>query len=146
MINFFTEEVKFDLKGKVEFRKWLNFVIQSSGRNLGDINFIFTDDNNILEINKKYLNHIYFTDIITFNYNNGNLVSGDIFISIDTVRGNSELYNVSFEDEINRVMVHGVLHLIGFDDKDEPQQSEMRAEEDKWLAVYKTKSFLKSNH
>jgi rRNA maturation RNase YbeY len=142
-INFFSEGIEFDLKNKEEIRAWLMFVIESSGKVLDEINYIFSSDEYILDINVKYLGHNYFTDIITFNYNEANKISGDIFISLDTVRNNAEFYKVLLGDEMKRVMVHGILHLIGFNDKDKQQQIEMTSQEDRWLAVYNSKSFLK---
>lgn len=133
----------FTLKGKTELKRWLSFVIESSHKIVGDVNIILTNDVRILEINKKYLNHDYFTDIITFNYNEEGKVSGDIFISLDTVKSNALSYQVLFDHELRRVMVHGVLHLLGFDDKSNSQQEIMRAEEDKWLSVLESKSYLK---
>ena len=100
---------------------------------LGDINIIFCSDNYILDINIKYLQHDYFTDIITFDYCEGKKLSGDLFISIDSVRENSEHYGTEFADELNRVMVHGVLHLIGYDDHTEEDIKVMRSKEDYYL-------------
>ena len=94
-------------------------VAESEIRRIGDVNIIFCSDNYILDVNLKYLQHDYFTDIITFDYCENNVLSGDLFISVDSVRENSVFYNTEFEDELNRVMVHGILHLIGYDDHTE---------------------------
>lgn len=142
-INFFTEGVSFNVKGKIDIRKWMHFVIKMHSKNLGEINFILSSDDYILKINQDFLSHNYFTDIITFNYNEGISLSGDIFISIDTVRKNAEIYKVSFENELLRVMIHGILHLIGFDDRSMVDRDVMRNEENRCLDIYYSKSFLK---
>jgi len=103
---------------------------------LGDLRYIFVTDQVLLDINKEFMKHNYFTDIITFNYNNNKTVNGEIYISIETVYRNSKKYGVSFKNELLRVMVHGVLHLIGYDDKDETERKRMRGEEDIWIKGY----------
>lgn len=142
-INFFNEDIKFNLKEKKALRDWIRYISLSYGKRIGEINYIFTSDQYILEINKKYLQHNYFTDIITFNYNEGNIVSGDIFISVETVSKNSIVFHTNPEDEMRRVIIHGLLHLIGFDDADDQLQKLMRQEEDKSLLIFDSKSFLK---
>lgn len=136
-ISFFNEEVN---KPKIEYRKiktWIKAIIESSGKSIGDINYIFCSDEYILKINLEYLNHDYFTDIITFNYCNENIISGDIFISIDTVNNNANEFGTK-DTEIFRVMIHGILHLIGFDDNIEIDKKIMREEEDKALCLLKS--------
>lgn len=133
MISYFTEDTDFKFKYRRINNKWLKMVAESEVRKLGDISVIFCSDNYILDINMKYLQHDYFTDIITFDYCEGNTVSGDLFISIDSVRENSVEYGTEFEEELNRVIVHGVLHLIGYDDHTEADQKEMRAKENYYL-------------
>ena len=108
-------------------------IISDTERKEGKIRFIFTSDEKILDINREFLRHNYFTDIITFDYDEGNTVSGEIYISIDTVRENSEIYRKRFNDEIHRVIFHGILHLCGFKDKSEPEQKKMRYMEEKYL-------------
>ena len=108
-------------------------IISDTERKEGEIRFIFTSDEKILDINREFLRHNYFTDIITFDYDEGNTVSGEIYISIDTVRENSEIYGKRFNDEIHRVIFHGILHLCGFKDKSEPEQKKMRYMEEKYL-------------
>ena len=108
-------------------------IISDTERKEGEIRFIFTSDEKILDINREFLKHNYFTDIITFDYDEGNTVSGEIYISIDTVRENSEIFRKSFNDEIHRVIFHGILHLCGYSDKSEPEQKKMRYMEEKYL-------------
>lgn len=116
------------------FRLWINLVVDKHKKNVGELNYIFCSDEYILDINKQHLNHDYFTDIITFNYNVENVVSGDIFISYDTIKSNAlEFSDGVISDELERVVIHGVLHLVGFNDKTEKDQIEMTMEEDKAL-------------
>ena len=112
-------------------------VAASEIRSLGDINIIFCSDNYILDVNMKYLQHDYFTDIITFDYCEKKVLSGDLFISVDSVRENSVYYGTEFEDELNRVIVHGLLHLIGYDDHREEDVKVMRAKENYYLEMRK---------
>ena len=137
MIRYFQEDIKFELKGKALNNKWLKFVAESEIRRIGDINIIFCSDNYILDVNMRYLQHDYFTDIITFDYCEKNVLSGDLFISIDSVRENADYYKTEFVDELNRVMVHGILHLIGYDDHSEEEISQMRAKENYYLDIKK---------
>mgnify|MGYP003398857079 FL=1 len=112
-------------------------VAASEIRSLGDINIIFCSDNYILDVNMKYLQHDYFTDIITFDYCEKKVLSGDLFISVDSVRENSVYYETEFEDELNRVIVHGLLHLIGYDDHSEEDVKVMREKENYYLEMRK---------
>ena len=131
MVRYFFEDIKFEYKNKQFNNRWLKLVAESEICRLGDINIIFCSDPYILNINLQYLSHDYFTDIITFDYCEGDTVSGDLFISIDSVRENAAFYGASFEDELDRVMVHGVLHLLGYDHMDEgPMKKQMRAREE----------------
>jgi rRNA maturation RNase YbeY len=112
------------------FRLWIHDVVKFHQKSVGELNYIFCSDNYILNINKQYLNHNYFTDIITFNYNINSIINGDVFISLDTVNENAKEYsNGSFFDELDRVVIHGVLHLIGFNDKSKNEQEEMTKQE-----------------
>ena len=129
MIRYFNEDIKFVLKQKLLNNRWLKTVAGSEMRRIGDINIIFCSDNYILDVNMKYLEHDYFTDIITFDYCEKDILSGDLFISIDSVRENASFYGTDFEDELNRVIVHGILHLIGYDDHSESDIAQMRAKE-----------------
>lgn len=135
MVSFFTEDISFNFKGKTLTRKWLTMVASSEIRKIGNISIIFCSDNYILDVNQKYLQHDYFTDIITFDYCEGDRLSGDLFISIDSVRENSIEYGTEFEDELNRVIVHGILHLIGYDDHNDDDISMMRSKENYYLSL-----------
>ncbi|MDX9694695.1 MAG: rRNA maturation RNase YbeY [Bacteroidales bacterium] len=132
-ILFFNEDIKFNLTQKKLLKSWIKQVIANENKICDSINFIFTSDKYLLEINKKFLSHNYFTDIVTFNYCADNLIIGDIYISIETVKNNSIRFNVSMIEELYRVMVHGVLHLIGYDDSNELEKSRMREKEDFYL-------------
>lgn len=134
MIRYFSEEVDFTLKGKAHNNRWLKFVAGSEMRRLGDINIIFCSDPYILQVNLKYLSHDYYTDIITFDYCEKDVLSGDLFISIDSVRENASYYGTEFKDELDRVMVHGILHLIGYDDHTEEEIKVMRSKENYYLS------------
>ena len=135
MVRYFNEDISFNFKQRLLNNRWLKLVAGSEMKRLGNINIIFCSDNYILDVNMKYLQHDYFTDIITFDYCEDDVLSGDLFISIDSVKENSTLYGVSFEDELNRVIVHGLLHLIGFDDVTEELHKEMHYQEDLALTV-----------
>ena len=135
MIRYFTEDIKFEFKDKLSNNRWLRLVASSEVKKLGDINIIFCSDNYILDVNMKYLQHDYFTDIITFDYCEGNVMNGDLFISVDSVRENASYYGTEFPDELKRVMVHGILHLIGYDDHSEDDIKVMRSKEDYYLSL-----------
>ena len=134
MVSYFTEDIVFPFKEKRLTSRWLKFVAESEAKRLGDVAIIFCSDNYILDVNIKYLQHDYYTDIITFDYCEGNRLSGDLFISIDSVRENAAFYGTEFADELNRVIVHGVLHLIGYDDHTEEDIVTMRAKENYYLS------------
>ena len=112
---------------------WLNSVVKNENKSIGKISVIYVDDNYLLDINIKYLKHNYFTDIITFNYNQGLNISGDLYISIDTIKSNAEFYDTNFKNELLRVIVHGVLHLLGYNDCEESEKIVMREREDFYL-------------
>lgn len=118
---------------------WIKAVANRYGKQIGDIAYIFCSDDKMLEINKQYLNHDYYTDIITFDYSEGDMISGDLFISIDTVRSNAEKFGTVFEDELRRVMIHGILHLCGLGDKTEEEEQAMRQAEDTAIQDLKIK-------
>jgi rRNA maturation RNase YbeY len=135
MVRYFQEDIRFELKQKMLNNRWLKMVAGSEMRRLGAINIIFCSDNYILDVNLKYLQHDYFTDIITFDYCEKDILSGDLFISIDSVRENARTYGTTFENELDRVMVHGLLHLIGYDDHTPEQTAEMRRKENYYLEM-----------
>lgn len=135
MIHYFFEQTDFKFKHRKVTNTWLKMVAESEIRRIADVNIIFCSDNYILEINQKYLQHDYFTDIITFDYCERDKLSGDLFISVDSVRENSIFYKTDFEEELNRVIVHGLLHLIGYDDHTEEEQTQMRSKENYYLEV-----------
>ena len=135
MVRFFTQDTSFDIKGKLLLRKWIKTVITAYKSVQGEISIIFCSDSYLLEINKKYLGHDYYTDIITFDYCEQNRISGDLFISVDSVRENSLEYGTEFKDELNRVIVHGILHLIGYDDHTDEDVMTMREKENYYLDI-----------
>ena len=135
MISYFFEDTSFIYKGRARNNRWLKLVAESEIRRLGDVNIIFCSDPYILDINLRYLQHDYFTDIITFDYCEGDKLSGDLFVSVDTVRENAGEYGTSFEEELHRVIVHGLLHLIGYDDHSEADRKVMRSKEDYYLSL-----------
>jgi|TARA_B100001142_G_scaffold323392_1_gene373374 rRNA maturation RNase YbeY len=134
MISF-NSNIDFKLKNKVKLKKWINNVIEKEGKKLNFVNFIFCDDNEMLEKNISYLNHMTYTDILTFDYTENNIISGDIIISIDRITENAKTYNVTFKKELKRVIIHGILHLIGYKDKSKKEKKIMREKEDFYLSL-----------
>jgi probable rRNA maturation factor len=132
-IVFFAEDVPLPKLKKRILISWIKSVIASEEKKLGEISFIFCSDNYLLEVNKKYLDHDYYTDIITFDYVQDRIISGDIFISIDRVLENSIIYSTSFQNEIHRILIHGVLHLLGYKDKLKKDKYIMTSKEDLYL-------------
>ena len=122
---------------KRETTAWIKAVVASYKRRLGDIVYMFVDDEKILEVNREYLGHDYYTDVITFDYDEDDVVSGDIVISLDTVRSNAELFGKEYDDELHRVIIHGILHLCGINDKGPGEREIMEAAENKALALLK---------
>lgn len=145
MITFFSEETDFELKSKRNYTKWLRTVASSFDREIGELNYIFCSDDYLLEINKQSLGHDYYTDIITFDnsdYYDGTgssfegKINGDIYISIDTVLHNGEQYGEGFDKELKRVIAHGLLHIIGFDDVTPEQEEEMHLQEERAISLF----------
>jgi probable rRNA maturation factor len=134
-IHFHSELPRFKLKQVKILRAWLQQVILSARKTPGDLQFIFCSDQYLLNINRQFLNHDYFTDVITFDYSEGKLISGDVYLSIDRIRDNAKLEMVTFEQELHRVMVHGVLHLLGHSDKGKALKQKMRKKEDLYLSL-----------
>lgn len=136
MINFFFEETdEFDVSG-LNVEKNIETVLANENRTLGEVNYIFCSDEYLLNINKQYLNHDYYTDVISFDYSEDGIISGDIFISVDTVKDNAKEYEVEFKKELARVMVHGVLHFIGYKDKTDEDAKLMRQKENQYLPLF----------
>ena len=135
MITYNTINVAMPKIRRRDNSAWVKRVAASYGRKVGDVAYIFCDDEEILRINRQYLQHDYYTDIITFDYDEDNVISGDLFISLDTVHTNAEQLGVSYEQELNRVIIHGILHLCGINDKGPGEREIMEAAENKALAM-----------
>lgn len=136
-IHFFSEDVEFKLKHKTILRNWISSIIKSENKSLEEINYIFCSDEYLLDINRQYLDHDYYTDIITFDNREKveEPILSDIFISIDRIKDNAETLGHEFSKELHRVLIHGVLHLLGHGDKTEQQQAEMRKREEASLSL-----------
>ena len=128
-IRFFSDGISFQPEGKREISHWLKQIAHAEGKKIGSLCYIFVSDETILDINKKFLHHDYYTDIITFDNSIGDTISGEMYISIDTVNSNAKDYHTEFRNELLRVMVHGVLHLCGYNDKTTKEQNKMKAAE-----------------
>ncbi len=136
MISYTTINVKKPAISRRETSAWIKAVAAGYGKRIGEIAYIFCDDEKILEVNRQYLQHDYYTDIITFDYCEDDLLSGDLFISLDTVRSNAETFGKTYEEELRRVIIHGILHLCGIDDKAPGAREVMEAAEDAALALH----------
>ncbi|SHG23461.1 rRNA maturation RNase YbeY [Dysgonomonas macrotermitis] len=134
-IIYQTEDVKEPQIKKRTINKWIKDTAGSYGKKVGDISYIFCSDEKILEINNQYLQHDYFTDIITFDYTEGNIIGGDIFISLDTVKSNAEQFGTNYADELHRIIIHGILHLCGINDKGPGEREHMTECENKALDI-----------
>jgi rRNA maturation RNase YbeY len=132
-IKLFYDETDFRLKGWRKIKKLVEKVISEEGKISGDLNFILTNDSTLLEMNMRFLDHNYFTDVISFSYNEGNMINGEVYISLETVKMNAKNYKVSYISEIIRVIVHGTLHLCGYEDGTKEEKNEMRRLEDLWM-------------
>jgi probable rRNA maturation factor len=137
MISYQADGVELPKIKHREITAWIKAVAKTYGRRVGDIGYMFVDDEKILEVNNQYLGHDYYTDIITFDYDEGDMISGDLVISLDTVRSNAKLFGKNYADELNRVIIHGVLHLCGINDKGPGEREIMEAHEEKALALLK---------
>ena len=131
----FNYETDFKLDNEEKIQNWISVCIESYNFKEGELNYIFCDDEYLLKLNVEFLDHDTLTDIISFDYTMGKLISGDIFISVERVRENAIIFDQSIENELNRVIIHGVLHYMGFKDKNPADKEEMTAEEDKCLAL-----------
>jgi probable rRNA maturation factor len=137
MLKFFPEEIDFKVPQTLRTKKWIKDIAHSEGYKIGDLNYVFCSDDYLLEINRQYLNHDYYTDIITFdNSDEEGKLEGDIYVSVDRVRDNAVSLEVAFEVELRRVLIHGLLHLIGFQDADDELKKQMRSKEDECLLLY----------
>ena len=136
MIQYIAEDIKLPALEKQKINRWIKETATEYAKKVGDIAYIFCSDERILEVNKQYLNHDYYTDIITFDYSEGSTISGDIFISLDTVMSNATEFNVSFEQELKRILIHGVLHLCGQDDKTPKLRLQMSEKENAALQKF----------
>ena len=137
MISYQTDGVKMPAIKRRETTAWIKKVAASHGRKVGDIAYIFCNDEKILEVNRQYLQHDYYTDIITFDYDEDDVISGDLFISLDTVRTNAEQVGATYEEELHRVIIHGILHLCGINDKGPGEREIMEENENQALAMLK---------
>lgn len=135
MITYSSENVRMPKIRKRDTSAWIKKVAAAHGRKVGEIGYLFCDDEKILEVNREFLQHDYYTDIITFDYDEGDVINGDLVISLDTIRTNAELFNKPYEEELYRVIIHGVLHLCGINDKGPGEREIMEAEENKALAM-----------
>ena len=133
----FNYETDFELSNPLDISNWITYVIKDEGFKLGDINYIFCDDDYLHKLNVEFLNHDTLTDIISFDNTIGKLVSGDIFISVNRVRDNAVIYQNSFSEELHRVIIHGVLHYLGYKDKNDVEKTIMRKKEDFYLNTLK---------
>ena len=136
MITYSNEGVSFPKIGRRETTQWIRQVAATYGKKIGEVGYLFCSDAKILEVNKEYLGHDYYTDIITFDYVEGDMLNGDIVISLDTVRSNAEKYGKDYDEELHRVIIHGILHLCGINDKGKGEREIMEAAEDRALALF----------
>lgn len=143
MITYNSEGVRMPKIKKRDTSAWIKAVAASYGRKVGEIGYLFVDDEKILEVNREYLGHDYYTDVITFDYDEDDTVSGDIVISLDTVRSNAQLFGKTYEEELYRVIIHGILHLCGINDKGPGEREIMEENENNALAMLEGASILK---
>ena len=137
MITYNTENVSMPNIRRRDTSAWIKQVAQTYGKTIGEVGYLFVDDDKILEVNREFLQHDYFTDIITFDYCEGNTLNGDIVISLDTVKTNAEKYKKTYSDELHRVIIHGILHLCGINDKGKGEREKMERAENAALALLK---------
>ena len=142
MITYSSENVKMPKIRKRDTSAWIKQVATSYGRKVGEVGYMFVDDEKILEVNNEYLGHDYYTDIITFDYDEDDIINGDLVISLDTVKSNAELFGKTYEEELFRVIIHGILHLCGINDKGPGEREIMEAAENKALEMAKSVNLL----
>lgn len=141
MISFHTQGTEMPPIDSAQVEEWIRQVAATYRRKVGEVNYIFTDDETILAMNRQFIGHDYYTDHIGFDYCQGSILSGDIYISLDTVRTNAELYAPNYLDELHRVIIHGILHLVGIHDKTPEERMEMEAAEDNALHLLHKKQY-----
>ncbi len=134
-VSYYAEDIKMPSLKRRETTKWIREVAAVHQMKVGDVAYIFCSDEKILEVNKEYLQHDYYTDIITFDYTEDGVINGDVFISLDTVKSNAEEFGVTFDQELHRIIIHGILHLCGIDDKGPGERENMTAKENEALAL-----------
>lgn len=134
-VQYYIEDVPFPTLKRRKTSNWIKGAVIFEGKKVGNISFIFCSDNYLLDVNKKYLSHDYFTDIITFDYVEGNIINGDIFISVNRVGENAKEFSKTFGNELHRILIHGVLHLLGYKDKKRTDKKLMTQKEDYFLKV-----------
>ena len=137
MIRLSSQDIEMPALDERKTCRWIRAVAAEYGYGVGNINYIFCSDERELEVNREFLGHDYYTDVITFDYSTSSMLNGDIFISLDTVRSNAETVGATFEEELRRILIHGVLHLTGQGDKTSATKAQMTAKEEKALALYK---------
>ena len=135
-VSFHSEGIKFQIDQRKKHKDWISQYIRYHQKVPGSLNFIFISNEHLRRINREYLQHNHFTDVISFDYSEKRVISGDIFISVDQVRENAKSYGVEFEEELRRVMIHGTLHLMGFEDREQKEREEMRKLEDEALFLW----------
>lgn len=140
MITYNADGVRMPSIRKRETTAWIKAVAAAHGRRVGDIGYMFVNDGKILEVNREYLGHDYYTDIITFDYDEDDVISGDLVISLDTVRSNAALFGKDYDEELHRVIIHGILHLCGINDKGLGEREIMEAEENRALEMLKSRA------
>lgn len=138
-IHFFFEKEGLSLRDRTLLKSFIKSIFRKEGRSLGSLTFIFCSDKRLLEINQQYLQHDYFTDIITFDLSKGKISEGEIYISVDRVRDNARVLNQTLKAELHRVIFHGILHLCGYGDKSRKDQAQMRSKEDHYVSKYFSK-------
>lgn len=134
----FAFQTNCSLKKRTILKRWIKAIVENNKKEVGEISYIFCSDEQLLEINKEFLNHDYYTDIITFDYSETDVVSGDLFISIERIKDNAKTLKTSYQEELHRVIIHGVLHLLGYKDKTEEESENMRKLEDECLLILST--------
>ena len=134
----FAFQTNCSLKKRTILKQWITTIVENNKKEVGEISYIFCSDEQLLEINKEFLNHDYYTDIITFDYSEADVISGDLFISIERIKDNAKTLKTSYQEELHRVIIHGVLHLLGYKDKTEVESENMRKLEDDCLLILST--------